>query len=115
MGLSFRPGGASWSYNGYAALRHQIAAWEGIDLDQMKRFGGDRDWGGAETPLEPWLNSSDVQGFISGYGCSRMLPRLRAILKFMGEHLEPYDKSQLEALVRGMEHCAEHGCALSWG
>ena len=113
MGLSFRPEDASWSYNGYADLRHRLALWEGIDLDEMKGFGGSVDWGDVVTALEPLLNSSDVHGFFTSSQCKQMIPRLVAILR--DYDMSDYDRSNLSALVRGMQHCVQHGCAMSWG
>jgi len=117
MGLSYRPGGASWDYHGFAALRKQIAEFEGImDLEAWWKnrapYQGDE---GSGTPLMPWLDSGDVHGFFSASQCRMMVPRFEAILKFLGDHLSAYDRSNLVALVRGMQFCAECDCAMSWG
>lgn len=123
MGLSFTPGGAQWDYIGYSIFRLKLAALEGIDLDKMRGFTDDplpRDWEDYPTALEPLLNSSDVHGFISGDACRKMLPRLRAVAEQWAASAHPteneqFDLQALRALITGMEHCAEHGCALSYG
>lgn len=123
MGLSFSPGNAQWSYVGYGMFRKRLAALDGIDLDKMRGFSSDplpRDWEDFPTPLEPLLNSSDVHGFISGEACRRMLPRLRVVAEQWAADPAPddngaYDLQGLRSLIDGMEHCAEHGCALSYG
>lgn len=127
MGLSFRPGNAQWDYVGYSMFRKRLAALDGIDLEKMRGFTEDplpRDWEDFPTALEPLLNSSDVHGFISAESCRKMLPHLRVIAEQWRVELaaatremphEEYDQPNLEALINGMEHCAEHGCALSYG
>ena len=127
MGVSFSPGGAQWDYVGYGMFRRRLAALDGIDLDRMRGFTEDplpRDREDFPTALEPLLNSSDVHGFISSESCRKMLPRLRVIAEQWASHLaastdelphERYDQPNLEALIEGMAHCAEHGCALQHG
>ena len=112
MGLSFSPGTASWPYEGYAHFREQLAMWEGID-DLRAWWNNPFREDEQPTALAPLLDSSDVRGFISGPQCASMIPRLKAILKF--HDMSHFDRSNLQALVKGMEHCAEHGCALAWG
>ncbi|MCW2901738.1 MAG: hypothetical protein JWO67_4003 [Streptosporangiaceae bacterium] len=122
MGISFAPGGAQWDYLGYHMFRKRLAALDGIDLDRMAGFAKDetRDWEDYLTPLEPLINSSDVRGFIGSWMCEQMLPKLRAVAAQWtaagpANHNEEYDLSSLGALIAGMEHCAEHGCALQYG
>ncbi|MFJ9633608.1 hypothetical protein ACIRU8_38550 [Streptomyces sp. NPDC101175] len=42
-----------WSYSGFAAFRRQLARAEGIDLNEMWGFGGERPWSDVSTALEP--------------------------------------------------------------
>ena len=127
MGISFSPGGAQWDYVGYGMFRRRLAALDGIDLDRMRGFSTEvlpQDWEDFPTALEPLLNSGDVRGFVSSDACGRMLPRLRVIAEQWAGHLaastdelphERYDQPNFEALIEGMAHCAEHGCALQYG
>jgi hypothetical protein len=123
MGLSFRPGNAQWDYIGYGMFRRRLAALDGIDLDKMRGFTKDplpRDWEDFPTALEPLLNSSDVHGFISGEDCRKMLPRLRVVAEQWTavpnpNENEAFDLQALGSLIDGMEHCADHGCALAYG
>jgi hypothetical protein len=123
MGVSFSPGGAQWDYIGYGMFRRRLAALDGIDLDKMRGFTADplpRDWEDYPTPLEPLLNSSDVRGFISAEDCRRMLPRLRVVAEQWAANPDPndneaFDLQAVRSLIDGMEHCADHGCALSYG
>jgi hypothetical protein len=108
---------------GYKMFRTRLAAMDGIDLDKMDGFTTEplpREWEDYPTALEPLLNSSDVHGFISGEACRKMLPRLRAVADQWAAEPDPTDNEQfdlqaLRSLIEGMEHCAEHGCALSYG
>lgn len=123
MGVSFSPGGAQWDYVSYSMFRQRLASLDGIDLNQMRGFSTDaipRDWEDYPTPLEPLLNSSDVHGFISSESCRRMLPRLRVIAEQWSGAPNPndnesFDLQALRSLIEGMEHCADHGCALQYG
>lgn len=123
MGLSFRPGDAQWDHIGYSMFRRRLAALDGIELDKMRGFTADplpRDWEDYPTALEPLLNSSDVHGFISGESCRKMLPRLRVVADQWAAEPDPddhevFDLQALRSLIDGMEHCAAHGCALSYG
>lgn len=117
MSLSYSPGGAQWDHHGFDALRRQIAAFEGIDdLERWWKTRHPYNYDeGSGTPLTPWLDSSDVHGFFSSSQCQMMIPRFEAILRFLGDHLSAYDRSNLVALVNGMRFCADHDCAMSWG
>jgi hypothetical protein len=117
MGLSYRPGGASWPHGGFDALRRQIAAFEGIDdLERWWKTRHPYEYDeGSGTPLTPWLNGHGQDGFFTASQCQMMIPRFEVILKYFGDHLSPFDRSNLVALVRGMQFCAEHDCAMSWG
>lgn len=123
MGLSFSPGGAQWDYMGYSMFRQRLAALDGIELGRMRGFSEDplpRDWEDYPTALEPLLNSGDVRGFISGADCRKMLPRLRVIAEQWAAKPDPndneaFDLQALRSLIGGIEHCADHGCALSYG
>jgi hypothetical protein len=117
MGLSYRPGGASWNHFDFDHLRIQIAAFEGIDdLARWVKTRHPYEYDeGSGTPLAPWLGSSDIHGFFTASQCQMMIPRFEAILTYLGDHLSAYDRGNLVALIHGMRHCAEHGCAMSWG
>jgi hypothetical protein len=123
MGVSFSPGGAQWDHFSYGAFRRRLAILDGIDLDKMRGFSTEdlpRDWEDYPTALEPLLNSSDVHGFISAESCRRMLPRLRVVAEQWSAAADPndneaFDLQALRSLIDGMEHCADHGCALQYG
>jgi hypothetical protein len=123
VGLSFSPGGAQWDYAGYGMFRQRLASLDGIDLDKMRGFSTEplpRDWEDYPTALEPLLNSGDVHGFISAESCRRMLPRLRVVAEQWSAVPSPndneaFDLQALQSLIGGMEHCADHGCALQYG
>ena len=114
MGLDIRPGGASWSYRGFMNFRRNLAAEDGIDLDTMNGFGGNKSWDTVTSALEPLLDHSDCDGYIDSYDCETMIPRLRRVSQQWhgNDAIRDYDVFQLDKLIAGMEHCAEHGCAL---
>lgn len=80
MGLDFSHTTAQWSYTGFNSFRRAIALFEGFDLDDMKGFGGDRDWATVTTDLEPFLNHSDCDGQLTPDECRRIAPRLREVV-----------------------------------
>lgn len=112
MGLDISPGNFSMSYGGFHQFRVLIAEAEGIDLMKMSGFG-DPGYGWTVddepiTVLEPFLHHSDCEGFITGWECEEMLPRLREII----ESLDDAYKTRGLLLIEAMEHCADHGCAM---
>lgn len=113
MGISFNPGGVSWSHGEYGELRRKLAALEGID--DIEAWWKDPFRAESPTALVPLLDAEDVHGFISGPSCREMVPRLKAIVKFNGDYLGQSDCVRLTSLIAAMEHCAQHGCALAFG
>lgn len=123
MGLDIRPGHACWSYSGFNMFRRALAAEEGIDLNQMVGFGGERPWetshGEHITPLAPLLNHSDCDGYLEGYECEEVLPRLKLILDRWAAAdnwaERDYDIQQGYELCESMQHSIDHGCAVVFG
>lgn len=118
MGLDIYPGGAQWSYTGFARFRKRLAAEEDITLEAMRGFGGALKWDSVRTSLAPLLNHSDCDGYLDPWDCEEMLPRLREIeAKWKAERAPvsgTYDVIQLGSLIAGFEHCVEHECAVSF-
>ena len=128
MGVAMHPGEARWSYSGFHSFRKALALEEGLDLDKMEGFGafsaesGTIPWDGGDygdgwiTPLAPLLSHSDCDGYINSWDCREVLPRLTEILdKWEAEGVSwprDYDLQMGRELVKGMQHCAEHGCAM---
>ncbi|TMS00140.1 hypothetical protein [Nonomuraea basaltis] len=118
MGVSMYPGRASWSYSGFGSFRDRLAQAEGFDLREMAGFApfdAPEDWTGkpwdtVHTTLEPLLNHSDCDGYLDAYECEQVIPRLRQIIATWPE--SDYDRQHGEALIKGMEHCVEHGCSM---
>ncbi len=85
MGLMLFPGDGdtsspdvSWSYTGFAAFRRWLAEAEGIALDEMHGFGGERPWADVSTTLAPLLDHADDEGpGLTPAQCAALLPRLR--------------------------------------
>jgi hypothetical protein len=71
-----------------------------------------RDWDEIRSALKPLLNHSDCDGYLHGYECEEVLPRLRVIVAAWDP--ADYDTKQAAALIEGMEHCIEHGCAMQF-
>ena len=119
MGVSIYPGRASWSYSGFANFRRALAGEEGINLAEMTGFGGTREWetssGQHITPLAPLLNHSDCDGYLHGYECEEVIPRLETILSKWARDADPETQYNVQhglALLAGMKHSVEHGCAV---
>ena len=120
MGLSINPGHATWAYSGFMAFRERLAAAEGLNLREMKGFGGEKSWdtsnGDPITTLKPLLYHSDCDGHLDPWECEQVLPRLRAIVReWDADGSWGYDTDQASRLIDGMEHCVAHGCALVFG
>jgi hypothetical protein len=89
MGIDFSHTAAQWSYTGFGAFRRALALFEGINLDDMQGFGGDRDWSTVATDLAPLLNHSDCDGEMTPDECRQVAPRLRQVI----EELWPADRA----------------------
>lgn len=119
MGVRISPGDAAWAYGGFNRFRTRLAAHEGLNLDEMEGFGGDKPWetssGQHVTPLTPLLNHSDCDGYLERYECEEVAPRLRLVLDEWTEDASIENRYDLEhgrRLLAAMEHSIEHGCAL---
>jgi hypothetical protein len=137
MSVAFQPAGASWDDEGFHRFRSRLAAADGIHLNSMAGYGGVLLWEDNPTLLQPLLTSPSDRGFISSEDSNTMLSRLSVIADQWSQLLasrgvsentmdleslpdDPetaslsYDLSQLRALIRGVEHCTLHGCALAY-
>lgn len=135
MGLDISPGGAQWSYGGFMEFRQRLAAEEGFNLLDMQGFcrhyrgtpGEHPDepcptattpWDEVESPLVPLLTHSDCEGVLLPDECEQMLPRLREVRAAWSTKTDDYDPAadydtrQLGALIDGMAHCVQNGCAV---
>lgn len=115
MGLDINPGGAHWSYSGFNQFRRDLAKEEGLNIQDMAGYGGTLEWDDTATDLRPLFNHSDCDGYIDAFDCEDMVPRLKQISEAWKSDSEvgrQYYIDQLDSLIKGMEHCAEHGCAL---
>lgn len=116
MGVRISPGDAEWSYSGFGDFRRRLANEEGFDLGDMKGFGGDREWhtsnGDRVTTLEPLLNHSDCDGYLSAYEAELVAPRLESILGKWAQEGTDYDVEHGRNLLASLRHSIEHGCAV---
>jgi len=107
MGIRFVPESASWSYGGFDEFRKRLAIEIGLDLDQMKGFGGDISWDVAD-PITLLLSHSDCEGSLSPIECQQIAPRLRDLFSTWSSELgtdEGYDKTNALRLVDAMQIC----------
>ncbi|MFG2763312.1 hypothetical protein [Streptomyces rubiginosohelvolus] len=127
MGLMLFPGDAdvaspdvSWSYTGFGMFREWLARTEGFVLAEMDGFGGDRDWSGVSTALEPLLNHPDDDGpDLTPAQCAAMLPRLEALLDHrLPEAGDPVLRRRMEdvsELVTVLRTCVNKNVELIFG
>jgi len=81
MGIDFSHTEAHWSYTSFSRFRRALAAFEGIDLDAMQGFtAGGKPWESVTTPLKPLLDHSDCDGELAPADCTKVAPRLRAVI-----------------------------------
>lgn len=115
MGVVINPGGAQFSYSGFHQFRINVAAAEGFDLEQMEGFGGENPWvnesGRTITVLEPFLNNSDCDGYISSWECRDMWERMRDVAPKLES---PFDQDRCAAIAEGMKLCADNKCAMEF-
>jgi hypothetical protein len=72
----------------------------------MEGFSGERPWSDVvNDDLIPLLNHSDCDGELSPDECSKIAPRLRAVV---APWPEDYDKINALKLADGMEWCVDN-------
>ncbi|MFS8202270.1 hypothetical protein ACLVWQ_26725 [Streptomyces sp. CWNU-52B] len=105
MGLILFPGDGdtaspdvAWSYTGFDAFRRRLAQAEGVVLDKMRGFGGERPWSDVSTSLEPFLDRpDDGGGELSPAEWTAILPRLEAITgEWQEQAIEPLLQQHIE-------------------
>lgn len=104
MGISFRPGTASWSYGGFHRFREHLMTDLGLELDQMFGFGGTKSWSEVHDPLVLFLNHSDCDGELAPEVCAIVAPRLRELI-LTWDPLD-YDVYAGHNLADAMDECA---------
>ncbi|MGW4270823.1 hypothetical protein ACWEGQ_00295 [Streptomyces seoulensis] len=90
MGLDLRAGRETgplpddpwpqWSYAGFNKFRRRLADHIGIDLDQMRGFGGDGDWATVASPLRHLLDHADDKGELTPQQAVELAPALQQAL-----------------------------------
>ena len=114
MGLDFSHGDAHWTYSDFHAFRSELAAMVGIaDLSTMEGFGGTRSFDALPDDIRPLLDHSNCDGALSPEECSRIAPRLEALIR-QKEETWDYRDSGL-SLVEGMKKAASQGESLTFG
>ena len=121
MGLDLRAGREAgrlpddpwpqWSYAGFNLFRRKLAAHIGIDLDQMKGFGGDGDWAAVASPLRHLLDHADNHGELCPQQAAELAPALQQALYALARDLDyghtwDYDRRAGMALVELCARCA---------
>ncbi|MDX3694990.1 hypothetical protein PV726_32555 [Streptomyces europaeiscabiei] len=123
MGLTLRAGHTEglrpddpypqWSYTGFGLFRRRLARHIGIDLDQMRQFGGEGDWSAVASPLRHLLDHADDRGELTAQQAAELAPALRQALDEIGQDNDPdedflwdYDQRAGTELVRLLEVCA---------
>lgn len=89
------------AYSAFHRWRVRVAQLIGVDLDEMRGFGGDRSWDTVDSPLVTLLNHSDCDGEIVVGDCEPIADALEALLPAManmrdgGGHIGAWvDKTQ---------------------
>ena len=114
MGVEFSHCDAHWSYGGFHAFRAELAAMVGIsDLSTMEGFGGARSFDTLHDDIRPLLDHSDCDGELSPEECSRIAPRLEALIRQKGETWDYRDPGL--SLVEGMKKAASQREPLTFG
>lgn len=106
--------GPQWDYLSFGVFRARLAAAEGIVLERMAGYRGDRDWSTAATDLEPLLNHADDRGVLTAAQCRQVSPRLRQLVLTMTGEADEYDYAAGMALADLMDDCAVRGADLEF-
>ena len=114
MGLDFDRGSAHWSYSGFMEFRRYLAIEAGIDLKEMKSFGGCLSWDTVDDPIKFFLDHSDCEGELTSEECSIIYPRLFEILDCWYNRVDEDDPRSIHIsrgfeLVEAMKMCVEDG------
>ena len=107
MGIDFSHCDAYWAYSGFHRFRVRLAKEVGIDLNEMRGFGGAQlKWANPkDDPIIHLLDHSDCDGHLSPGRCKKIAPRLRELVAKWDD--EDYDKIQALKLATGMEEAAK--------
>lgn len=112
----------SWSYPGFRQFRQRLAQHIGIDLKQMRGFGGEGDWTTVSSPIRHLLDHSDCDGELTPQQASELAPTLRQALQEIGSRTDPgddpewdYDQKAGAELVQLLELCARENVPVEFG
>lgn len=94
------------SYTTFHQIRKTLAQGIGMNLDEMKGYGGSGKWEDWNDDLIPLLNHSDCEGQLTWKECQRIYPRLREIANRVHWENEG-DKELALNLADVMEECAK--------
>lgn len=120
MGLDFRfenrtdinngPDMPHWTYSGFMRFREKLAEQIGINLKDMKGFGGEKSWDEVESLLDLLLNHSDCEGSIHYEFCEEIYPALLDAIKDWDNDgiFEETDYKQGMMLAECMKYAAEN-------
>jgi len=101
----------SWPYIWFGDFRRKLAAHIGISLDEMRGFGGDRDWDAVTSPLRHPLDHPDNEGELSPQQAAELAPALQQALFALAKDANygpaySYDMEHGRALVDLLARCA---------
>jgi hypothetical protein len=109
----------SWSWTGFSMFRTWLARAEGLALDEMRGFGGQRPWTEVSTTLAPLLDHPDDHGHLTPAECAAILPRLGEIAE--QPRKDPADPvterrvADAQELVAVLRHCVDREVSLVFG
>jgi hypothetical protein len=106
MGLDFSHGYAHWGYSGFMNFRRMLAEQIGINLDDMKGFGGSTSFNNFKDDIIPLLDHSDCDGELSIEECKKISLRLRELVSKWND--DDRDKQKAIELAEGMEMAIEN-------
>jgi hypothetical protein len=105
MGLDFSPGEAHWSYGSFHDFRKRLAREIGLELEEMRGFGGSKQWEEVRDPIKHLLFHSDCEGILTVSECMVVYPRLIELVSNWDE--ENYHKKEAIILADDMKYCAD--------
>ncbi|MFJ8657431.1 hypothetical protein ACIRNU_34475 [Streptomyces rochei] len=131
MGLDLRAGREAgrlpddpwpqWSYAGFNLFRRRLAAHIGINLDQMRGFGGEGDWSAVTSPLRHLLDHADNEGELTPQQAVELAPALQQALFALAHTVDPddpywdYDRRAGMELVELCARCASENIPVVFG
>ncbi len=108
MGVDFSHGDAHFGHGSFRSFRRTLAAMIGVRLEEMRGFGGQRDWSEIGDPITPLLWRNDAGGELSPEESREVVDRLETLMADE-RNRDQVIGDQWEELLAGLKEAADAG------